>query len=132
MKAQLLLCTSALALALASCGCRKDETFDGEYAGDAVDSQASSNVKQLSLRLSASGSIVSGTYSLTAVILNSSGALAGTLNGSDLALVLTPGPAVNDCPYRITGVWRPGEIAGTYQAFNCLVRSDGTFTLKKR
>jgi len=114
-----------------ACG-SKDETFDGSYRGDAVDSQSATNIKEFTLNVSASGSTVSGSYQLKAAILDVSGTLTGTLNGSDLSLTLTPGASSNDCPYRITGRWGAGLITGNYAAFNCFVRSDGTLSLKKR
>lgn len=122
----------ALAVALAATpSCRKtDESFTGTYEGDGVDSQSSSNVKRFTLRIADSGTNVSGNYQLKAIILDVSGTVAGTLVGSEVNLVLTP--AAGDCPYRITGVWRGGRITGTYAAFNCFVRSDGTLDLKKQ
>jgi hypothetical protein len=115
-------------------GCEKTDTdvFDGSYRGDAVDSQSATNIKEFTLELSASGSTVSGSYTLRAPILNVSGSLSGTLNGSDLTLTLTPSAPSSDCPYRITGRWGAGLITGSYAAFNCFVRSDGTLSLRKR
>ena len=118
-------------LLVSACG-SKDDTFDGSYRGDAVDSQSATNIKEFTLNVSASGSTVSGSYQLKAAILDVSGTLTGTLNGSDLSLTLTPGASSNDCPYRITGRWGGGLITGNYAAFNCFVRSDGTLSLKKR
>ena len=124
----------ALAAILAAAGCEKsnDDVFDGSYRGDAVDSQSATNIKEFTLDVSASGSNVSGSYTLRATILNVSGTLTGTLNGSELSLTLTPTPASSDCPYRITGRWGAGLITGNYAAFNCFVRSDGTLSLRKR
>jgi hypothetical protein len=121
----------ALGLGLALSSCRKDDpAFAGTYEGDAIDSQSSSNVKRFTLRISDSGTSVSGNFQIKAIILDVSGAVAGTLNGSEINLVLTPSPA--ECPYRITGLWRPGRITGSYAAFNCFVRSDGTLDLEKQ
>ena len=56
--------------------------------------------------------------------------MSGTLNGSAVMLTLTPN--ANDCPYRINGTWSGDRITGSYAAFNCFVRSDGTLDLRKR
>lgn len=121
----------ALGLVLLLGACKKeDDTFAGTYEGDAVDSQSSSNVKQFTLRIADSGSSVSGNYQIKAVILDVSGTVSGSINGSELTLTLTPN--AGDCPYRITGRWSDRRITGTYAAFNCFVRSDGTLDLKKR
>jgi hypothetical protein len=129
-------CVPAAALAFvavfAAVGCEKssDDAFAGVWVGDAVDSQDSANRKELTLSLGAADTIVSGTYRLKAVILDTSGIVNGTLIGSEVALVLTP--SANDCPYRISGTWNGSRITGTYAAFNCFVRSDGTFSLEKK
>ena len=102
----------AIALA-AGCNSVDKDTFDGTYSGDAVDSQSSSNVKQITLNVSASGSVVSGAYTLKAIILDVSGNVTGTLTGA-------------------AGTWQGDRIVGTYAAFNCFVRSDGNLTLKKK
>ncbi len=117
---------------MVACSRTDKDVFDGSYRGDGVDSQSASNVKEFTLNLSSSGSVVSGTYTIKAVILDTSGSVSGTLSGADLTLTLTPGPGVSDCPYRISGAWEKGKISGTYLAFNCFVRSDGALTLKKR
>jgi hypothetical protein len=122
----------SILLLSAACGTKDGDVFDGSYRGDAVDSQSSTNVKEFTLNLSASGSTVSGSYQLKAVILDISGTVTGTLNGAELSLTLTPAASSNDCPYRITGRWGAGLITGNYAAFNCFVRSDGTLSLKKR
>jgi hypothetical protein len=121
-----------LVLALVSPACEKsdDDEFAGTYVGDGIDSQSSSNRKEFTLNLGASGSTVSGTYQLKAVILDVNGIVSGTLTGSEVALVLTP--SAGDCPYRVNGVWAGGRITGTYTAFNCFVRSDGTLDLRKK
>jgi hypothetical protein len=121
-----------LVLALVSPACQKsdDDEFAGTYVGDGIDSQDSSNRKQFTLNLGASGTTVSGTYQLKAIILDVNGIVNGTLAGSELSLVLTP--TADDCPYRVNGVWAGGRITGTYAAFNCFVRSDGTLNLKKK
>jgi hypothetical protein len=120
------------ALTLVSCGSSDEDEFAGTYSGDAVDSQSSSNRKDLTLTLAAAGATVSGTYRLKAILIDTSGIVNGTMNGSALALVLTPSTGSNDCPYTITGTWSPGRITGTYAAVPCFVRSDGTFELKKK
>jgi hypothetical protein len=121
-----------LVLALVSPGCEKsdDDEFGGTYVGDGIDSQNSSNRKEFTLNLGASGTTVSGTYQLKAILLDVNGIVNGTLAGSEVALVLTP--TGNDCPYRVNGVWTGGRITGTYTAFNCFVRSDGALDLKKK
>lgn len=122
-----------LLLAFTVAACKKDDpTFAGTYQGDGVDSQSSSNVKQFTLRVADSGTSVAGNYGIKAVILDVSGTVSGTLNGSALELTLTPGATSNDCPYRITATWQGDRITGTYAAFNCFVRSDGSLNLKKQ
>jgi len=116
---------------LSGCESKDDETFDGTYVGDGVDSQSSSNRKEFTLRLSGA-TAVTGTYQIKAILVDTSGSVTGTLTGSDLSLVLTPAAGVNDCPYRITGTWLGDRITGSYAAFNCFVRSDGTLNLKKK
>ena len=119
---------AAALLVLPACK-QDDEGFDGTYSGEAVDSQDSSNRKEFTLTISASGSTVSGTYRIRAIILDTRGAVSGTLTGSALELTLTPNE--NDCPYRITGTWSGDRISGSYAAFSCFVRSDGTLSLRK-
>jgi len=121
-----------LALALTACSKSDDDELTGTYSGDAVDSQSSSNRKELTLTVAAAGTTVSGTYHLKAILVDTNGIVNGTLNGSALALVLTPSTGSADCPYNITGTWTGDRITGTYAAFNCFVRSDGTFDLKKK
>jgi hypothetical protein len=72
---------------------------------------------------------VGGTYRIKAILLDVNGIVSGTLTGSEVALTLTP--SNNDCPYRVTGTWSGDRISGSYAAFNCFVRSDGSLTLKK-
>src|SRR5262245_44065915 len=121
---------AALALAVAAVACKeKDQEFAGTYVGDAIDSQNSSNRKEFTLTVAASGSTVGGTFRIKAILVDSSGIVSGTLTGSDVSLVLTP--SNNDCPYRVNGTWSGDRISGSYAAFNCFVRSDGTLTLKK-
>jgi hypothetical protein len=120
-----------VALAVApSCGNDDDEQFAGVYSGDGVDSQDRSNRKEFTLTVAESGTTVSGTYRIRAIILDVSGTVSGTLTGSAVALTLTP--SNDDCPYRISGTWTGDRITGTYAAFNCFVRSDGTLDLEKR
>lgn len=120
-----------MVLAVAACK-KSDPTFAGTYQGDGVDSQASSNVKQFTLRIADSGTSVAGNYGIKAVILDVSGTVSGTLNGSALDLTLTPSATSNDCPYRVTATWQADRITGTYAAFNCFVRSDGSLNLRKQ
>ena len=117
-------------VALPHCSNDDDEGFDGTYEGEAVDSQSSSNRKDFTLRVGVSGSDVSGTYRIQAIILDTRGTVSGTLTGSTLALVLTPND--DDCPYRIDATWSGDRISGSYAAFNCFVRSDGTLTLRRQ
>jgi len=114
----------------AACESKDDEALAGTYVGDAVDSQDSSNRKEFTLNLAATGTAVGGTYRIKAIILDVSGSVSGTMTGSELSLTLTP--SAPECPYRITGTWSGDRISGTYTAFNCFVRSDGTITLKKK
>jgi len=122
----------AAVFVLGGCQSKDDETFDGTYVGDGVDSQSSSNRKEFTLRISGGSPNVSGTYQIKAILVDTSGGVTGTLTGSDLSLTLTPAAGVNDCPYRITGTWAGDRITGSYAAFNCFVRSDGTISLKKK
>ena len=69
---------------------------------------------------------------IKAIVLDASGTVSGTVSASDLTPTLTAGAGVSDCPYRIVGTWRGDRITGTYTAFNCLVRSDGTLELRKQ
>ncbi|MEO8359149.1 MAG: hypothetical protein ABI672_03885 [Vicinamibacteria bacterium] len=125
------------ALVSTGCGAVGAENFDGAYEGDAIDSQSSSNIKTMTLMISATGvaatgAPVTGAYTLKAAVLNVSGTVAGTLTGSNLELTLTPGAGVSDCSYKITGTWQGDRILGAYVALSCPVRSDGTLNLKKR
>ncbi len=125
------LLTLILVAGLVSPACKnKDDEFAGTYVGDGIDSQNSSNRKELTLVLGASGTTVSGTYRLRAIILDVNGIVNGTLNGNSVSLVLTP--SADDCPYHVEGTWSGDRITGTYAAFNCFVRSDGTLTLRKK
>jgi len=119
-------------LAFSACESADDTTFAGAYSGDGVDSQSSSNRKEFTLHVADLGTAVTGTYQIKAILVDTSGSVAGTLNGSALELVLTPAAGVNDCPYRVTGTWHGNRITGSYAAFNCFVRSDGTLSLEKR
>jgi hypothetical protein len=122
---------AASALAPAAVACEeKDQDFAGTYSGDGIDSQNSSNRKEFTLTLAASGTTVAGTFRIRAILVDSSGIVAGTLTGSsEVSLTLTPSNA--DCPYRVNGTWSGDRITGSYAAFNCFVRSDGTLNLKK-
>jgi hypothetical protein len=120
----------ALALSLSACEKKRDADFSGTYRGDAIDSQNSSNRKEFTLTIAAANTVVAGTYQIKAILIDTNGIVSGTLTGSQLALVLTP--SANDCPYRITGTWSGDRITGSYEAFNCFVRSDGTLTLRKQ
>ena len=121
----------AVAVMLAAACDEPDLTvFDGVYSGDGVDSQDSGNRKEFTLTLTGTDTAVAGTYRIKAPILDVSGTVSGTRNGSGLELVLTP--ASTECPYRISGTWADGRIRGSYAAFSCFVRSDGTLDLKKK
>ena len=131
-RAQARALTVLVALAVAASSCKKDEDeqFAGIYSGDGVDSQDRSNRKEFTLTVADSGTAVAGTYRIRAIILDVSGTVSGTLTGSQVALVLTP--SAGDCPYRVSGTWTGNRITGTYAAFNCFVRSDGTLDLEKQ
>lgn len=120
----------AVALPLAACEKKDEEEFGGRYRGDAIDSQNSSNRKEFTLTIAAANAVVAGTYQIKAILIDTSGIVSGSMTGNQLALVLTP--SANDCPYRITGTWSGDRITGSYEAFNCFVRSDGTLTLRKQ
>jgi hypothetical protein len=122
---------ASLALgAVLAAGCNnKDEEFAGTYVGDGVDSQSSSNRKTFTLNVDAAGTTVAGTFRIKAILIDSSGIVNGTLNGSALELTLTS--STGDCPYKISGTWQGDRITGSYLATPCFVRSDGTIDLKK-
>ncbi len=120
----------AVALPLAACEKKDEEEFGGRYRGDAIDSQNSSNRKEFTLTIAAANAVVAGTYQIKAILIDTSGIVSGSMTGNQLALVLTP--SANDCPYRITGTWSGDRITGSYEAFNCFDRSDGTLTLRKQ
>jgi hypothetical protein len=130
MRIRTLVALILLGLGAASCERKKDEGFAGNYVGDGIDSQDSSNRKEFRLTLGAADSTVAGTYRIKAIILDVSGIVSGTLNGSALSLTLTP--SGDECPYRINGTWSGDRITGSYEAFNCFVRSDGTLDLEKK
>jgi hypothetical protein len=126
----LVLAAAAMTAALGCSDSADDQTFDGKYQGDGVDSQDSSNRKEFTLTLTSSGTTVGGTFRIKAILVDSSGNVTGTLDGGSLNLLLSPSNA--DCPYRIKGTWSPGRIQGTYLATPCFVRSDGTIDLEKK
>ena len=107
----------------------------GTWVGTETDTAA--GIGSLQATISQSGTSLSGTYSLTFTngIFSNSGAISGTVNGSNVLMTATPtSPTI--CPTTNTATLNATvtQITGTYAVVSgcTLSRQTGSFTATKQ
>jgi hypothetical protein len=73
---------------------------------------------------------VTGSYHITGINLDNTGAITGTFTDPDLSLVLTATDSAH-CGYTVTATWDDGVIHAKYATRTCFIVMTGELDLEK-